>query len=43
VQGLSNRQIAEQLGRSVRTIDAHVARIFAKWDIHSRSELADRL
>ncbi|WIB68019.1 LuxR C-terminal-related transcriptional regulator [Curtobacterium sp. MCBD17_035] len=42
-QGLSNRQIAEQLGRSVRTIDAHIARIFAKWDIHSRSELVDRL
>jgi DNA-binding CsgD family transcriptional regulator len=40
-RGLSNRQIADDLGRSVRTIDAHMSRIFAKWDIHSRAELAE--
>jgi DNA-binding CsgD family transcriptional regulator len=40
-EGLSNRSIAEQLGLSVRTIDAHMSRIFAKWDLHARSELAD--
>ncbi|MFZ7086745.1 LuxR C-terminal-related transcriptional regulator [Curtobacterium sp. RRHDQ10] len=39
--GRSNRQIADELGLSVRTVDAHMSRIFAKWDIHSRSELAD--
>jgi DNA-binding CsgD family transcriptional regulator len=39
--GLSNRQIAERLGRSVRTVDAHMSRIFAKWDLHARTELAD--
>jgi len=42
-QGLSNREIAERLGRSVRTIDAHVARIFSKWDLHSRRELVGML
>ncbi|ROP65007.1 LuxR C-terminal-related transcriptional regulator [Curtobacterium sp. ZW137] len=39
-QGLSNRRIAEQLGLSVRTIDAHLSRVFAKWDLHARSELS---
>jgi DNA-binding CsgD family transcriptional regulator len=42
-QGLSNRQIAEQLGLSVRTVDAHMSRVFQKWDLHARSELADLL
>jgi DNA-binding CsgD family transcriptional regulator len=42
-QGQSNRQIAEQLGLSIRTIDAHMSRVFAKWDLHARSELAARL
>ncbi|MFZ6991250.1 LuxR C-terminal-related transcriptional regulator [Curtobacterium sp. RRHDQ66] len=42
-QGLSNRRIAEQLGLSVRTIDAHLSRVFAKWDLHARSELAELL
>jgi DNA-binding CsgD family transcriptional regulator len=40
-QGFSNRRIAEHLGLSVRTIDAHMSRVFAKWDLHARSELAD--
>ncbi|MBF4614179.1 helix-turn-helix transcriptional regulator [Curtobacterium sp. VKM Ac-1376] len=42
-QGLSNRRIAETLGLSTRTIDAHVSRVFAKWDLHARSELAELL
>lgn len=41
--GLSNRRIAETLGLSVRTIDAHMSRVFAKWDVHARSELAEML
>ncbi|ROP74697.1 LuxR C-terminal-related transcriptional regulator [Curtobacterium sp. PhB115] len=40
-QGLSNRRIAETLGRSTRTIDAHLSRVFAKWDLHARSELTE--
>ncbi|WP_144762408.1 LuxR C-terminal-related transcriptional regulator [Curtobacterium sp. 9128] len=40
-QGLSNRRIAEQLGLSVRTIDAHLSRVFTKWDLHARAELAE--
>jgi len=42
-RGLSNRQIAETLGLSVRTIDAHLSRVFAKWDLHARTELSELL
>ena len=40
-QGRSNRWIAEHLGLSVRTIDAHLSRVFSKWDLHARTELRD--
>jgi DNA-binding CsgD family transcriptional regulator len=42
-QGLSNRRIAETLGLSVRTIDAHLSRVFSKWDLHARTELGELL
>jgi DNA-binding NarL/FixJ family response regulator len=42
-QGMSNRRIAEVLGLSVRTIDAHLSRVFTKWDLHARTELAELL
>jgi DNA-binding CsgD family transcriptional regulator len=38
--GLSNRQIAERLSVSVRTVDGHLYRIFAKLDIRNREQLA---
>jgi len=37
--GLSNRQIAERLSVSVRTIDGHLYRMFAKLGIKRREEL----
>jgi adenylate cyclase len=39
-RGLTNRQIAEQLVLSERTVEAHVARICAKLDVRSRVQVA---
>jgi DNA-binding CsgD family transcriptional regulator len=38
-RGMTNREIAEELGVSVETIRSHVARIFDKADVNSRSAL----
>jgi DNA-binding CsgD family transcriptional regulator len=38
--GLSNRQIADRLSVSVRTVDGHLYRIFAKLGIERREQLA---
>jgi DNA-binding CsgD family transcriptional regulator len=37
--GLSNRAIAERLSVSVRTVEGHVYRIFAKLGIERREQL----
>ena len=42
-EGRSNREIAEQLFLSPRTIGSHLYRIFPKLDITSRAQLAARL
>jgi DNA-binding CsgD family transcriptional regulator/tetratricopeptide (TPR) repeat protein len=41
--GMSNRQIGEQLYLSPRTVGSHLYRIFPKLDITSRAQLARRL
>ena len=41
VAGLSNRQIADRLVVSVRTVEGHVYRIFAKLGIDDRAHLID--
>jgi len=38
--GFSNREIADRLSVSVRTVDGHLYRIFSKLDIQSRDQLA---
>ncbi len=38
--GLTNRQVADRLGVSVRTIDGHLYRIFGKLGIDDRDQLA---
>jgi two-component system, NarL family, response regulator DevR len=42
-EGLSNRQIAEQLGLRPQTVKNHVRRVFEKLDVHSRLELIGSL
>jgi RNA polymerase sigma factor (sigma-70 family) len=42
-RGLSNRQIAGELGLSIHTVNNHLKRIYAKLEISSRTELAWRL
>ena len=39
--GLSNREIAEQLTLSVRTVEGHVYRACFKLDVADRDELAE--
>ncbi|MFI0353257.1 AAA family ATPase [Actinomadura sp. 9N407] len=39
-QGATNPQVAEQLFVSRHTVNTHLRRIFAKWDINSRVDLA---
>lgn len=39
-QGLTNREVAERLILSVRTVDSHVSRVLRKLDCSSRLELA---
>lgn len=41
--GLSSKEIAERLVLSVRTVDSHLSRIFAKAGVRSRRELASAL
>ena len=38
--GLTSRQIAEELFLSPRTVDAHLSHIYRKLDIGSRAKLA---
>ena len=40
VQGYTNRQIAEVLTLSVRTVEGHRSNLTDKLDLHSRVELA---
>ena len=42
-RGLSSRQIAAQLTLSVRTVDNHLGRIYAKLGVSSRAALVDVL
>ncbi|WP_188037293.1 response regulator transcription factor, partial [Actinotalea sp. JY-7885] len=39
-QGLDNHEVARALHLSVRTVEGHVSRIYAKLGVASRSELA---
>jgi DNA-binding NarL/FixJ family response regulator len=39
-QGLSDRAIADRLVLSVRTVETHVAHVFAKTGVHRREGLS---
>ena len=40
VLGTTNREVATRLHLSVRTVEVHLARVFGKLDVHSRTELS---
>jgi DNA-binding CsgD family transcriptional regulator len=42
-EGLSNRQIAEALFVTPKTVENHLGRVYRKLDIGSRVELSDAL
>ncbi len=42
-QGLSNKQVAAELVVSVKAVEAHLTRIYAKLGVRSRAELARAL
>ena len=39
-QGLSNKEIAQRLYLSVRTVEGHLANVYGKLNVHSRTEAA---
>jgi DNA-binding NarL/FixJ family response regulator len=41
--GLTNRQIAEALFVTIKTVETHLAAVYRKLGISSREELADQL
>ena len=43
VAGLANKQVADELGISVRTVEVHRARVFEKMAVKSAVELANLL
>jgi DNA-binding CsgD family transcriptional regulator len=42
-RGLKNREIAEQLFMSPKTVEAHLSRTYRKLGVHSRAELVSKL
>lgn len=42
-RGLTNREIAAELMVSVKTIEVHLSRVFAKLDVTARGEISQRL
>jgi DNA-binding CsgD family transcriptional regulator len=41
--GMTNRQVAEALFISPKTVEANLARVYSKLNIHSRAELGQRM
>ncbi|MGZ6693974.1 MAG: helix-turn-helix domain-containing protein, partial [Solirubrobacteraceae bacterium] len=39
IEGMSNRQIAQALFITRKTVESHLEHVFRKLDIHSRAEL----
>jgi DNA-binding NarL/FixJ family response regulator len=42
-EGRSNKEVASTLVVTVKTVESHLSRVYAKLGLHSRAELAHRL
>ncbi len=42
MDGGSNHEIGGELGVATRTVEAHLTRLFERYDVRSRTELATR-
>lgn len=42
LKGLRHKKIAENLGISLKTVQAHLSKIYLKLDVHSQSELISK-
>ena len=42
-RGLTNKEVAAELFVTVRAVEANLSRVYAKLDVRSRTELANRL
>jgi len=43
VSGMTNRDIAQALFVTVKTVETHLGRLYRKLGIHSRAELAEMM
>ena len=41
-EGLGDKEIAQRLGMSARTVDSHLQRLYVRYGVHSRAAIISR-